>query len=138
MEENEYTLKHNRHGGSWAQESLGPRTLVFLSDVETDVWPAGTLERLAAGSAGWLVTRGEQGADHLTPSSFVHMPAVEVWHPPSPSPWLFISFLVILWISSEGKTTGRGVRKEMLRLESRMKIRTKRRKERLGGVKGAG
>eukprot|EP00884_Botryococcus_braunii_P012588 jgi/Botrbrau1/2132/Bobra.0093s0039.1 len=59
-------------------DSLGPRTLVFLSDVETDVWTAGVLNKLAASSARWLVTRGEQGADEITASASLHLPAVEV------------------------------------------------------------
>jgi hypothetical protein len=40
---------------------------VFLSDVETEVWAAGTVTALAARSARWLVTRGEQGADEWLP-----------------------------------------------------------------------
>jgi hypothetical protein len=60
------------------QDSLGPRTVVFLSDVETDVWTAGTVEQLAGVSSRWLVTRGEDGADELTPRGFTHLPAVEV------------------------------------------------------------
>ncbi len=49
------------------QAALGPRTSVFLSDVEAEVWAAGTVPALAARSARWLVTRGEQGADEWLP-----------------------------------------------------------------------
>ena len=34
-----------------AQDALGPRTSVFLSDVETDVWAPGLVAELAARSA---------------------------------------------------------------------------------------
>ena len=33
------------------QEALGPRTSVFLSDAETDVWPPGLVRELASKSA---------------------------------------------------------------------------------------
>ena len=52
---------------------------VFLSDVETDPWPAGNVSVLAARSARWLVTRGEFGADEYQPNGNVtHLPAVKV------------------------------------------------------------
>ncbi|KAL6766266.1 hypothetical protein ACKKBG_A35340 [Auxenochlorella protothecoides x Auxenochlorella symbiontica] len=43
--------------------ALGPSTTVYLSDVETDAWPPGTIEGLAARTARFLVTRGALGAD---------------------------------------------------------------------------
>ena len=48
------------------QDALSPRTSVFLSDVETDSWPPETVQRLAAQSDRWLVTRGEFGAHEFT------------------------------------------------------------------------
>ena len=48
------------------QDALSPRTSVFLSDVETDSWPPDTVQRLAAQSDRWLVTRGEFGAHEFT------------------------------------------------------------------------
>jgi hypothetical protein len=36
-----------------AQEALGPRTSVFLSDAETDVWAPGVVAELASRSARW-------------------------------------------------------------------------------------
>lgn len=50
-----------------AQDSLGPSTAVFLSDVETDVWRNGTLEALAEQTQAFLVTRGSDGADEHRP-----------------------------------------------------------------------
>ena len=49
------------------QAALGPRTTVFLSDVETEVWAPGTVRALAERSARWLVTLGEHGADEWLP-----------------------------------------------------------------------
>ena len=51
------------------QAALGPRTTVFLSDVETEVWAPGTVRALAARSARWLVTLGEHGADEWLPAA---------------------------------------------------------------------
>ena len=45
------------------QDAVTPQTSIFLSDVETDVWPKGTVARLAALSNRFVVTRGELGAD---------------------------------------------------------------------------
>lgn len=45
---------------------MSPHTSVFLSDVETDGWPDDTVQRLAAQSDRWLVTRGEFGAHEFT------------------------------------------------------------------------
>ncbi len=45
------------------QESLSSRVTVFLSDVETDIWQSGTLEKLAAQSHSFIVTRGPEGAE---------------------------------------------------------------------------
>lgn len=65
------------HGGC-VQEALGPRTSVFLSDVETDVWPPGLVNELAGRSARWLITRGEFGADEVVGNSSVHLPPEKV------------------------------------------------------------
>lgn len=51
---------------------------MFLSDVETDPWPAGTVESLAARSARWVITRGEDGAEEFTAAGRVHLPPVKV------------------------------------------------------------
>lgn len=64
------------------QAALGPRTSVFLSDVETDVWPQGTVEELSLRSARWLVTRGELGADEVVRRTLTQLPPEKV--PPSP------------------------------------------------------
>ena len=53
-------------GAFAVQDALSPRTSVFLSDVETDSWPPETVQRLAAQSDRWLVTRGEFGAHEFT------------------------------------------------------------------------
>lgn len=56
-------------------DSLGPATSLFLSDVETDVWPNGTVEGLARQTARFLVTRGSAGADeHHAGSLSRHAP----------------------------------------------------------------
>ncbi len=60
------------------QEALGPRTSVFLSDVETDVWPPGMVDKLASRSARWLITRGEFGADEVVANATVHLPPEKV------------------------------------------------------------
>lgn len=44
-------------------DALGPATLVFLSDVETDGWGNGTVAELASRTHRFLVTRGGNGAD---------------------------------------------------------------------------
>ncbi|BDA50140.1 hypothetical protein COCOBI_15-2680 [Coccomyxa sp. Obi] len=59
-------------------EALGPRTSVFLSDVETDVWPPGLVNELASRSARWLITRGEFGADEVVGNATVHLPPEKV------------------------------------------------------------
>ena len=41
---------------------------MFLSDVETDVWPNGTVDGLAQRSERFVVTRGSEGADEHLPS----------------------------------------------------------------------
>jgi hypothetical protein len=56
------------------QEALGPRTAVFLSDVETDAWPPGLVNELASRSARWLITRGEFGADEVANNASTHLP----------------------------------------------------------------
>ena len=48
---------------------LSPRVSLFLSDVETDAWPAGAVERVAAKAARVLVTRGDKGADEYAPGA---------------------------------------------------------------------
>ena len=60
------------------QEALGPRTSVFLSDVETDSWPPGLLDELASRSARWLITRGEFGAHEYMDGESVHLPPEKV------------------------------------------------------------
>lgn len=40
---------------------------VFLSDVETDAWPEGSILSVAAASARLVVTKGAQGADEVDP-----------------------------------------------------------------------
>ena len=64
------------------QAALGPRTSVFLSDVETDVWPEGTVQDLSLKSARWLVTRGELGADEVVQGTSTQLPPEKV-HPDS-------------------------------------------------------
>lgn len=63
------------------QEALGPRTSVFLSDVETDVWPPGMVNELASRSARWLITRGEFGADEVVNNASIHLPPEKVLTP---------------------------------------------------------
>ena len=53
-------------GACNVQDALSPRTSVFLSDVETDIWAPDTVMQLAALSDRWLVTRGEFGAHQFT------------------------------------------------------------------------
>lgn len=60
------------------QEALGPETYVFLSDVETDVWSAGTVANLSQDSARWLITRGEHGADEFDHGLMHHHPPYKV------------------------------------------------------------
>ncbi len=60
------------------QAALGPRTSVFLSDVETSTWSTETVPRLASKSARWLVTRGEFGADEVTAAGMQHLEAEKV------------------------------------------------------------
>lgn len=56
----------SHQSGHCVQDALSARTSVFLSDVETDSWPADTVQQLAAQSDRWLVTRGEFGAHEFT------------------------------------------------------------------------
>eukprot|EP00891_Asterochloris_glomerata_P009456 jgi/Astpho2/9456/Aster-01714 len=58
--------------------ALGPRTSVFLSDVETSTWSTETVPQLASKSARWLVTRGEFGADEVTAAGMQHLEAEKV------------------------------------------------------------
>lgn len=67
-------------------DSLGPSTLVFLSDVETEVWANGTVAELAARTSRFLVTRGKDGADEWRRGALRHVP---VWE-------------VRLWLGTEG------------------------------------
>ena len=63
-------------------QSLSPHVLVFLSDVETEVWLAGAIDAVAARCERVLVTRGADGAYEVTAGSggtsarIVHHPAV--------------------------------------------------------------
>ncbi|CAK0786790.1 hypothetical protein CVIRNUC_010004 [Coccomyxa viridis] len=59
-------------------DAVGPRTSVFLSDVETDSWRPGLLDELAAKSARWLITRGEFGAHEYMDGNSVHLPPEKV------------------------------------------------------------
>lgn len=63
------------------QDAVGPRTSVFLSDVETDSWRPGLLDELAAKSARWLITRGEFGAHEYMDGNSVHLPPEKVSQP---------------------------------------------------------
>ena len=68
---------------------MTPQTSIFLSDVETDVWPKGSLAKLAAQSDRFVVTRGELGADVFSSdSTMFHFDAEKVcaWH----GPWLLM------------------------------------------------
>ena len=62
----------------FVQDSLSPHVSVFLSDVETDIWPSGTVTNLTQQSARWLITRGELGADEFTHSGMHHFPPYKV------------------------------------------------------------
>ena len=75
------------------QEALGPRTSVFLSDVETDSWPPGLLDELASRSARWLITRGEFGAHEYMDGESVHLPPEKV------SPLRCISFKFLIFFT---------------------------------------
>ncbi|KAI8466451.1 MAG: Ribokinase-like protein [Monoraphidium minutum] len=61
-------------------DGLGPQVSLFLSDVETDAWPPGTLEAVAARTARTLVTRGDKGAHEYGPGGAPprHHPPVKV------------------------------------------------------------
>lgn len=59
------------------QDALSSETSVFLSDVETDVWPKGSTEAIANSAARLLVTRGESGADE-----FLSSEPTPLHHPP--------------------------------------------------------
>lgn len=61
------------------ESALGPHTTVYLSDVETDAWAGGAVERLAARTSRLLVTRGGAGADE-------HFGGVTTRRPPFPVP----------------------------------------------------
>jgi hypothetical protein len=58
--------------------ALGPATSLFLSDVETDAWPNGTVATLAARTARFLLTRGKDGADEHLGGSLARHPVFEV------------------------------------------------------------
>ena len=68
---------------SLVQEALNSEVYVFLSDVETDVWPEGTVRNLTQTSARWLITRGEHGADEVSQSSTQSLPPHKVASLPS-------------------------------------------------------
>lgn len=63
------------------EAALSPNVVVFMSDVETDVWPKGEVDRLARSAAGFVVTRGADGADEHTPASTESRAPAR--HPPS-------------------------------------------------------
>lgn len=58
--------------------SLNNRVTVFLSDVETDVWPPDAVSKVARQSQHLIITRGGAGADQHTP----HNPEVPKTFPP--------------------------------------------------------
>ena len=58
--------------------ALGPEVHVFLSDIETDVWEKGTVERLSEQSGRWLITRGEKGAEEVNRQKSTHLPPHKV------------------------------------------------------------
>ncbi|KAK9835526.1 hypothetical protein WJX74_002373 [Apatococcus lobatus] len=61
------------------QDAVTPQTSIFLSDVETDVWPKGSVAKLAAQSNRFVVTRGELGADVFSSDSTIfHFDAEKV------------------------------------------------------------
>lgn len=60
------------------QDALNSEVYVFLSDVETDVWPDGTVGNLTLQSARWLVTRGAEGADEFSHKGMQHLPPYKV------------------------------------------------------------
>ena len=62
------------------QEALNSEVYVFLSDVETDVWPQGTVANLTQQSARWLITRGEHGADEVSHKGMQSLPPYKVRH----------------------------------------------------------
>lgn len=59
-------------------EALNSEVYVFLSDVETDIWPQGTVGNLTLQSARWLITRGEHGADEFSHKGMHHLPPYKV------------------------------------------------------------
>lgn len=67
------------------QAGLGPSVTLFLSDVETDAWPAGSLQAVAARTARTLVTLGDKGAHEYEPGAGTprHIPPIKVggWCP---------------------------------------------------------
>ncbi|GBF92662.1 hypothetical protein Rsub_05031 [Raphidocelis subcapitata] len=48
---------------------LGPGVTLFLSDVETDAWPVGAVQAVAARTARMLVTLGDKGAHEYEPGA---------------------------------------------------------------------
>lgn len=60
--------------------ALSSNVVVFLSDVETDLWPAGAISAVANRSGGVIITRGSSGAHEHLPgvASPVHSPAYDV------------------------------------------------------------
>ncbi|KAL4450095.1 hypothetical protein ABPG77_010764 [Micractinium sp. CCAP 211/92] len=71
-------VKQLRQPSQQLEQALGPSTLVFLSDVETEVWRNGTVEGLAARTRAFLVTRGGEGADEYLADGCRHHPVYPV------------------------------------------------------------
>ncbi|KAL4452411.1 hypothetical protein ABPG75_008073 [Micractinium tetrahymenae] len=71
-------VKQLRQPSGQLEQALGPSTLVFLSDVETEVWRNGTVEGLAARTRAFLVTRGGEGADEYLGAARRHHPVFAV------------------------------------------------------------
>lgn len=59
-------------------DALGGTTSVFLSDVETDAWPNGTVAGLATRTRRFLVTRGKDDADEYIGATAQRHPVVQV------------------------------------------------------------
>lgn len=59
-------------------QPLWCRLLASRADVETEVWPNGTVAALAARTRRFLVTRGKDGADEWRGHRMQHAPVFEV------------------------------------------------------------
>jgi hypothetical protein len=73
------SVKHLRSPSKELKDSLTPEVHLFLSDVETDIWPAAEREEVVSQVKSLVVTRGGKGVSiHRDQHETLHIPAVPI------------------------------------------------------------